>query len=450
MLQLIESLIKAGGRASEYRIAERTKNGLEWYFVRDRLDSSRAVVTTRYEVTVYVDSINPAADNPASARTRGECSVLIQPGSTEAEIRTILDRALDTAAGMKNAWFPLPEPAVSQNAVATSRFDSLSLPQAMEAVRSALYKHDGLDGSTINSLEIFLSQQHIHLLTSRGVDVSWKSWNGFCEYIVNAGTRGKDEVELYADLHFADLDEAPLSEAVRIRLQAASDRLAAVPTPELKGLPLLLSGHLAADLYEYWFQNAQAMAVYEKRAAFAVGDDVSAGQGSQKQGSTSPLGDPINLRAIPTLAGSPLGAPYDQTGFALKPVELIRDNKVLAVVASSKYAHYLQLPATGAIPLFEVAGGHDEAATLRAVDHLEVLAFSDFFVDSTTGDFGGEIRLAYLLKGGKRQPVYGGAVTGNLVDNRGLIRLSRELETSAKARGPVSCLLPIVSITPAG
>ena len=439
MLETIKDIIVKSGRASEYRISQRRKSGLEWYFVKDKLDSARDVETTLYDVTVYVDGL--AAADGADGRTRGECTVLVQPGSAAAEISAIIGRALDTAAGMKNAWFPLPKPSAWQPIQPASRFDGLTPLQAMEAVRAALYRHDGLDGASINSLEIFLSCQRQRLVTSTGVDVAWSSWVGFSEFVVNAGKRGQDEVELYADLRFADLDEAQLSEATRRQLAAARDRLVAVPTPALSGLPLLLAGKLAADVYEYWFENAQAMAVYEKRAAFGPGDDVAAGGGD---------GALLNLRAVPTLAGSPLGAPYDLTGFALKPVDLIRDNQVVGLVAASKYAHYLKLPATGAIQLFELGGGRTLQAELRQRDHLEVLTFSDFFVDSTTGDFGGEIRLGYLVRDGRRQPVYGGAVTGNLVENRGRLLLSSEREGTPMALAPTCCLLPAVSVTPGG
>lgn len=51
--------------------------------------------------------------------------------------------------------------------------------------------------------------------------------------------------------------------------------------------------------------------------------------------------------------------------------------------------------------------------------------------DPATGDFGGEIRLAYLCRGTERIPVTGGSVTGTMAENRGRIRLSRERRVPA-------------------
>jgi hypothetical protein len=86
---------------------------------------------------------------------------------------------------------------------------------------------------------------------------------------------------------------------------------------------------------------------------------------------------------------------------------------------------------------------------MRAAPGLEVAYFSDFNVDGDSGDFGGEIRLAYWNDGERRVPITGGSVTGSLFDNRGLLRLSRELADTDSMRGPAAILLPRVSVTAA-
>jgi predicted Zn-dependent protease len=147
--------------------------------------------------------------------------------------------------------------------------------------------------------------------------------------------------------------------------------------------------------------------------------------------------------------GAPNGDPYDDSGFPLASVKCIDAGRVARLVASVKYAHYLGLPATGLLPLFELAPGKSTEKELRSMPHVEGASFSDFFVDSTTGDFGGEIRLAYVHRGGKRIPVTGGSITGSLTANRGEILLSRESEAKARSLSPVACLLPFVTVSPA-
>lgn len=81
--------------------------------------------------------------------------------------------------------------------------------------------------------------------------------------------------------------------------------------------------------------------------------------------------------------------------------------------------------------------------------HIEAVAFSDFYVDSTTGDFGGEIRLAYVNRDGARIPVTGGSITGSVTANRGEMLLSREIEAKARSLSPVACILPSATVSPA-
>ena len=71
-------------------------------------------------------------------------------------------------------------------------------------------------------------------------------------------------------------------------------------------------------------------------------------------------------------------------------------------------------------------GGTESEAELRTGDFLEVVEFSDFQVDSITGDIAGEIRLAYLHQGGKVTPVCGGSVSGSFPELLKTMRFSKE------------------------
>jgi PmbA protein len=330
----------------------------------------------------------------------------------------------------------------------TSGFGGISRGEGMERVRSALFApdgqgaqegQDGPDGARINSLELFLGTVATRIVNSRGVDVSWTDWRGRGEFIVNAGT-GSAEVELFGEFEFSEPETERLSETVRRQLVAARDRLVAVPTPDCAGLPLLLSGELAGQVFGYCFDNLQGVAVYEKFSNLSLGDLVGREGGK---------GDAIELRAVPLVKGSPNGAPYDGSGFLLRPARCIEGGRVTRLVTSVKYAHYLGLPATGALPLFELAPGKQTEAELRSRPHIEGVTFSDFFVDSTTGDFGGEIRLAYVHRDGKRVPVTGGSITGSMAANRGELLLSSELEAKSRSLAPTACLLPVVTVSPA-
>lgn len=437
MIQRIIAALGRNGKASDWRISETVKRGAEWYLVGSTLDTSRSVETVSYSVAVYADA------GEGDSKTRGAYSLTVHPSADDAELDAALARALSAARGMKNPWYPIPGPGDAAKAVPlpANAFSRASIEDSMGGLRNALYRHDGEHGARINSLELFLSRRDERIVNSRGLDVSWSHYVAYTEFIVNARSEGKEEVELFGDLEFSAPDADRLAKAVKDRMDQARDRLVAVPTPSCDGLPVLFKGDLACQIYGYWFNAAQAQAAYEKTAAFALGEDT---------GTPGGTGDAIGLAAVPAVAGSPRSCPYDADGFGLAPVACIRDGKLAALAGPMKYARYLGIEPTGALPLFELAPGKLSVRELASKPHLEAVAFSDFFVDETTGDFGGELRLGYRVEGGERIPVSGGSITGNLAQNRGKILLSRELENTAAGRGPAACLVPLASIARVG
>lgn len=418
--------------ADAWKLVELRRERHERYYIGRGLETARVVSKTDCDVSVYVDS------GEGGARTRGECAVKIADGASDAEIAAALARAVSTAAGMRNPWFPLAEPAAALTVPPPNPFEGVEPGVSLEGLRAAFYRHDGEGGASINSLELFLTRAETRVVNSLGVDVRWSTWDAHCEFIVNAGA-GRDQVELWTERDFAAPDHEALAASTRDRLAAARDRLAAVPTPGCGGLPLVLSGELAGEIYAYFKANLSAQAAYEKRAAFALGEDTG-GPGS---------GDLLELEALGVLPHSALSAPYDSDGFPLASARCIENGTVRRLVAPLRYATYLGLEATGALRLFTLKGGRESAAELRARPHLEVVDFSDFYVDPTAGDFGGEIRLAYLVRDGRRLPVTGGSVTGSMPANRGRIRLSAETEAKAQSVSPVLCLLPEVTVSKA-
>jgi len=307
----------------------------------------------------------------------------------------------------------------------------------MEGLRAAVYSAEIAGSVTINSLELYLSRRDVRIVNSRGVDVAWTSYSGYAEYIVNASAPGKEEIELFGDLAFSEPDYARISTAVGTLVRQAADRLVAVPTPAAGGLPILFRGELAAQIYEYWFSQAKAQAAYEKTASFSLGDAV----GDEGDG------DIVDMRAVPSISGNSRSAPYDADGQVLSPVRCIERGTLSALFGPLKYTRYLALPDSGDLPLFELGPGSSSLAMLQDKPHLEAAAFSDFFVDETTGDFGGELRLGYLVRDGKRIPIRGGSITGSMAQNRGKVRFSRELESFSICRGPAACIVPTASVS---
>ncbi|HQG39426.1 MAG TPA: hypothetical protein PLV76_00885, partial [Spirochaetales bacterium] len=283
MLERIKELLQQTNTISDFRITEIRKSGLEWYLIGKEIETARSKDTLDYEVAVYVDSNNGS--------TRGACIFHIQPTMSVKEITASINRAVQTAESIHNDWYPIPEAHHANNPapIPMSQFAKMSLSQAMQTVCDSLYKHNGLDGATINSLEIFLTKIDEHIINSRGIDIYISKFHGYTEYIVNAGS-GKEEIELYDSIHFSEPLLDTLSNTVRLKLKQAHDRLAAIPTPDCSNLPVIFSGSPAEEFYRYWFQACQNSAHYQHTSPFALGENISVPDAT---------GDTITLSAVP-------------------------------------------------------------------------------------------------------------------------------------------------------
>ena len=433
MIDNIKFILQQSKEINDFRITEIKKHGFEWYLIGNKIETARSKDIIDYEIAVYVDSNN--------GNSRGACIFHIQPTMNEREVHKSINRAIQTAKSIHNDWYPIPEPNHAKDPahIPQSQFSKLSLLEAMQILCESLYRYDGWNGATINSLELFLTKIDEHIINSRGIDVCFSSYHGYTEYIANAGS-GANEIELYDSVLFSEPALEKLSSAVKLKLAQANDRLKAIPTPDCSGLPVVFSGSPAEDFYRYWFHACQNSAMYQHTSPFALGENTSL---------PNATGDTITLRAVPFVPGSPLSRPYDSEGFALKPIPCINNGILTMLTGPLKYAHYLKQQACGSHPLFELSGGKQSKTEIQQQPHLEAVSFSDFYLDPSTGNFGGELRLGYLVQEGKRIPVTGGSITGSIPENRGMILFSKQVFDYATCRAPELCFVPNVRLAKA-
>jgi len=436
LAELKEALASRADLA-DWRISETRRKGAECYLIGDRPDLGRSIEARDCQVTVYVDQ------GGGETRSRGSASAAVHPTMGGRELAALLDRAAFAASKSRNPWYPIPGPAPASFAPPASGFEGRA-PEAWSAeLLAALYRAEGRAGAArVNSLELFLTRSERRVLNSRGVDAAWTSWSGTVELTVEAeGSAG--EVELTDWLRFSEPDLARLEAEMAGRLEAVRDRAAAAPLPALAGLPLVLAESEAEAILRWFFGNLDAARAYSKASPLVLGQSLHGAEAREGEY------DRLDIRAEPGLPGAPASAPYDAEGFPLASLGCAEGGVARAFHGAPRYAHYLGLPPAGAHALFSVGPGSIPAAELRSAPGLEVAYFSDFDVDLDSGDFGGEIRLAYWNDGSRRIPVTGGSVTGSLFENRGLLRLSRETALAETMRGPEAILLPRVSVTAA-
>ena len=137
---------------------------------------------------------------------------------------------------------------------------------------------------------------------------------------------------------------------------------------------------------------------------------------------------------------------FDEDGYSLERVTIIENGILKRYIADTRYAHYLDVAPTGSIDNIIINAGSHTVTDLRKEPHLEVAAFSDFYVDKMTGDFCGEIRLAWYYDGESTRPVTGGSILGNANELHNDIYLSKELQKDNNFEGPEIVKLLNVSV----
>lgn len=348
MLEKIIAILSGDKRISDWKLTQSRRKGLECYFIKTDLDIARKKDLVDYKLTLYVDA------GAGTARTRGEYTVMIHPTMGQSEIRAAVERAIAGARGVANPWYQLPDPMPAKTVLPQSVFSKGNLEDHIDELRAALYKANGIGGATINSLELFLTENTTRLINSRGIDALYTRFEGFTEFIVNARAAGSEEIELYDDYRFSSFSAESLSEKVAALLDRAHHRAIAIKTPNLKALPILFSGTYAQDLLTYCFVNCSTERVYGKLSPFQAGKAIMASGG----------GDPITMHAEAVLPGAPDSSLFDRDGVALERCLCIDKGVLRDFVGPNQHSRYLGLPVHGEFSLFSVQGGSSSEASL--------------------------------------------------------------------------------------
>lgn len=430
MIEDIISILKDNKQISGWKLNEKQTESVELFFVRKSLDMDRAKSVSHLILTVYVDFEEDGTSY------RGSSSSEIHPTMAKEEIAEAIDRLAFAASLVKNEYYPLAVPSDIKPALTCSNLSSRPLNEWIPDITKAIFSSDVYENGGINSAELFLNKINNKILNSEGINVNFSNFSGALEFITN-WRESSEEIELYRNLNFSSFDPKSMKDEVENMLHECRDRAIAKPTPEIKNIPVLLTGEPVKTFFSYYYNQSSASSVYNKISTMKIGDNVQ-----DKDASC----DKITVILDPCLNNSIFSAPYDDDGFPLTKVELFKDGMLERNWGSVRYSHYLDIDTTGNIQNFTVLGGSKSAAELKQGPYLELIAFSDFQMDSLTGDFAGEIRLGYYYDGNKIIPVTGGSLSGNIKKVHNSMYLSEELQQENNFAGPKTIMLNNVSI----
>lgn len=429
MIEKILSALKKSG-VELYQITETKQEKAELYFIRKSLDMQRMGDIRQAEVVVYKEF--GEGDN----HMMGSAAVQVQDSYTEEMMEELFRDALYAAGFVKNKYYELyagkkdaqdktPE---ADRCPADKTLADKSPSEIAQNFAEALFAEDQETDVFLNSAEIFALKTTCHIINSKGVDVSYCKSRVQGEFVVQC-TEGQD-VETYQHFAYVNCDTKPLRNKVRETLRMTRDRAKAVSAPPAGEYRVILSGPYVKEIFDYYVDRSAASMIYRKYSTFQIGCNVQGGT-AQK--------DNIHLTLKATV-------PYSAEGIPMKDRELIQDGNLLMIHGNNRFAYYLNLEPTGNYESYKVPAGNVTLDEMRQGAYLEVVNFSDFQMDSFSGHFGGEIRLAYLCDGEKRIPVTGGSINGNILEAQKSLVFSSQIQTEESFEGPLAVCMEKIQV----
>ncbi len=421
MIQMIKTALN-NQNIAVYSIQEKQSESVELYFVKRTLDMRRQTKVRTYDITVYHDF------KENQVPYRGSASVIVTDGMEQKTLEEKLKSAYLGASFTENGWYPLPENIQGEKAE-DKKFD---WENAAMKLAEAAFAADTEEDVFINSMEIFSRRYTVRIVNSQNVDVSYTKCTLDGEFVAQCPQ--PQDVETYESFAYDTLDEAAMQAKVQRVLRLTKDRAKAQKTAPAGKYRLLLSDKYVSTLIGYFEDRSNVALIYQKYSNYRVGDDVQmAGSGSEIKG------DRLNIKLKATV-------PYSREGIEMKDRVLLENGILKTLHGAGRFSHYLGVEPTGEYKKIEVEPGSCSFEEMKKQPYLYVVNFSDFQMDSLSGSFGGEIRLAYWYDGNTVTPVTGGSVNGTIMEAQKQMKLSCEMQDGMGFCGPLAVCVDNVTV----
>lgn len=428
MISELLDILKKHPRLHAWNFKTVTKDSYQLFFVKQELDMNREVSVEEYYVNIFIkQTIN-------NKEKIGRSSFMIYPSMSIEEVKEKIDEQIELAKYTLNKVYNMPKKANIKPIYKEFGFENHTLKEAAFIAADALFEADKFNKGYINSAEIFIDHVETRFFDSNDNVFLYTSATGKIEFVITWAEKN-EEIEIYKFIEFDSLDNKYIQSQANKAFLEAGNRIKAIKTPNISNTKLLLTGEYVKEYFSHFIEKIKADNIYNNLSDFTVGHKISENKG-----------DCITIRLEPTMKRSTKGAPFDEEGIALKKLSVIEKGVVKNLWGSNAYSQYLHKTPNGNYKNMIVNSGTLQEKDLDDETYVEVIALSGFEIDIVTGDFGSEIRLAYLHQKNKEKVVItGGSVSGNIYDSIDNVLFSNETEQINNYFGPKKVLLDRVS-----
>ena len=421
-MKLIIAALTSNPQVSDYKVNITAKESYELFFVKGKLETVRATSTCDKQVTVYADH----------GECKGDSQFFVYPSTTQEELTTLVEKAVEKALLINNKTYTLPENEAGCFQV-PSNFQDYELPALADTISKCVFRANTLPNADLNSVEVFVNRYTETVRNSRGIYKTQVRYDAMVEAIPTYN--GENEsVELYQQYNFSALDEAAIEAEIRGKLQEVKARYEAVKADfPLEGNVILNKLELS-ELFSNIAYDLNYGSQYSHASLFHKGDAI------QK----NPTADKLCITMAGLLPGNIRSACFDSDGMALGSTVIVEDGVAVNYFGANRFGQYMGEIPTGNLRCLKVAPG--TAKITENTPGLEVVSMSGLQVDFYNDYIGGEVRLAYYRNGEKTVPVTGISITGKLSQVLSHLQLSEKTAICDSYEGPDKAILSDMKI----
>lgn len=406
-----------------YFVKETAAKSVELFFIKKKLDMRRMKDDDSAEITIYKDM------EEDGKKFRGFATVNVNSTMSDEEIAEKIKSADYAASFVKNPFFEFAKATKSDKKVQESDLNNYELSEIADKFVEAFYSEDKDAHAFINSFELFVRENEVHMVSSEGTDVSYVKRSVWGEFV--AQCKEPQDVETYKSFEYDSLALSDLKDLVKTTLKMTADRATATKMPKADTYDVVLADSYVPEVLTYYAERAHVGYIYPGYSDFKVGDNV---QGENV------TGDKLNMKFG-------VSVPFDYEGIEMKERDFVKDGVLKTIHGNQRFSYYLGVEPIGTYNKIVMPAGTVSMAEMFKKKCLYVVNFSDFQMDALDGHFAGEIRLAYYYDGnGNVECVTGGSVNGSIFEAQSELTFSSETQKLSRFEGPKACMFKNVAV----
>ena len=420
MKQIIAEIENAG--FIDYRVVEINSQDHQLYLLRDRFESKRTVDSHYFEITVYKDH------DSAKEKLQGEFTFDYKPGL---DLKEYLEQARIACSMIKNRRYALVKSTTPADVkvLDPKLTDPLGTGDFLSEI---IYRSSKGTHTRLSSAEVYIKRSIVTLATSTGLKVTKEK--GLIELEVSLLAQERhQEQEMNFHIQRRSVDDLRLEQRLRAYKDHTHNMLK-VEVPKSGKATVVFP---VTDIYELLSPlvfHSSGRAKDQGISRFRLKEQiVAAGPNT------------FTMRSSGLLPYGLYSDPFDNDGIPGQEHTIIDQGVFKKHWTTKRYADYLGVEPTGAFKNLTLEpAAHTQLAD---DDHYEIIQFSDLSPDPITGDFVAEIRFGYHVSKGRKTPIKGGSISGNVFQALKNVIFSQERIFEGNYLGPKQVALKDLSVS---